>query len=149
MLVKKIAYTDFLGNRREEEFYFNYTKADTNRLMFSTKEGLQAFLQRIIREEDRTKLFGFIEEFILGSYGEISPDGRQFIKSEQLSTSFKQTNAYSELIEEIVKGGDEAFAEFVRGVLPKDLVDTIDKVNNEASPVVTETTGTVTPMPAK
>lgn len=121
MLVKKIKYTDFLGNEREEEFYFNYSKADTNRLLFSTKEGLQKFLQRIIREENNEKLFGFMEEFILNAYGEVSPDGRQFIKNEALSTSFKQTNAYSELMDEFIKGGEKAFSDFVNAVIPKDM----------------------------
>lgn len=120
MLIKTITYTDFLGHQRTEDFYFNYSKSDVNRLVMSTKEGLMDFLKRIAREEDRTKMFGFIEEFILGAYGEISPDGRQFIKSEELSRSFKQTNAYGELLDELVEGGDEAFSDFINAVIPKD-----------------------------
>ena len=119
MLIKTITYTDFLGHQRTEDFYFNYSKSDVNRLVMSTKEGLMDFLKRITREEDRTKMFGFIEEFILGAYGEISPDGRQFIKNEALSTAFKQTNAYAELIEEMIEGGDQAFSDFIKAVIPK------------------------------
>lgn len=133
MLVKKIKYTDFLGNEREEEFYFNYSKADANRLLFSTKEGLQKFLQRIIREEDNQKLFAFMEEFILNAYGEISDDGRAFVKSEELSKRFSQTNAYAELMDEFIKGGDEAFSAFVNGVMPKDMInETNDAANKPA-----------------
>lgn len=120
MLIKTITYTDFLGHKRTEDFYFNYSKSDVNRLIMSTKEGLMDFLKRIAREEDRTKMFGFIEEFILGAYGEISPDGRQFIKSEELSTAFKQTNAYGELLDELVEGGDQAFSDFINAVIPKE-----------------------------
>lgn len=120
MLVKKIKYTDFLGNEREEEFYFNYSKADVQRLLFSTKEGLPAFLQRIVREEDRTKMFGFLEEFILKAYGEVSSDGRRFIKNEELSEGFKQTNAYSELLDEFIEGGDKAISDFIDAVIPKE-----------------------------
>lgn len=120
MLVKTITYTDFLGKERTEDFYFNYSKSDVNRLVMSTKEGLMEFLKRITREEDRTKMFGFIEEFILEAYGEISPDGRQFIKNEALSTAFKQTNAYGELIDELIEGGDEAFSDFIKAVIPKE-----------------------------
>lgn len=133
MLIKKISYEDFLGNKREEEFYFNYSKADVNRLMFSTKEGLQKFLQRIIREEDNEKLFGFMEEFILNAYGEISTDGRQFIKNEALSTAFKQTNAYSELLDEFVRGGDEAFSAFVQAVIPSEIAEAINNAGKEES----------------
>lgn len=120
MLVKTITYTDFLGQTRTEDFYFNYSKSDVNRLVMSTKEGLMEFLKRITREEDRTKMFGFIEEFILKAYGEISPDGRQFIKNEELSTGFKQTNAYAELIDELINGGDQAFSDFIKAVIPKE-----------------------------
>lgn len=143
MLVKKIKYVDFLGQTREEEFYFNYSKADTNRLLFSTKEGLQKFLQRIIKEEDNEKLFGFMEEFILNAYGEISPDGRQFIKSPELSTAFKQTNAYSELLDEFIKGGDEAFSAFIRAVIPAEVANAInnaDEANSNVAAIPVETT---------
>ena len=135
MLIKTINYTDFLGNNRKEDFCFNYSKADTNRLMFSTKEGLQKFLKRIIREEDNTKLFGFMEEFILNAYGEISDDGRRFIKSPELSKAFKETNAYSELLDEFIKGGDEAFAEFVKGVIPKDMIEEMSDENSKPADI--------------
>lgn len=120
MLIKKIKYTDFLGQTREEEFMFNYSKADVNRIVMSTKEGLDKFLQRIVREEDRTKMFGFLEEFILKSYGEISDDGRAFIHSEEKSTWFSQTNAYAELLDEMIAGGDQAISDFVAAVIPKE-----------------------------
>ena len=96
--------------------------------MFSTKEGLQKFLQRIIKEEDNEKLFGFMEEFILNAYGEVSDDGRRFIKSPELSESFKQTNAYGELMDEFIEGGDKAFSAFVNAVMPKDLMEKAAKV---------------------
>lgn len=119
MLVKSITYVDFLGKERTEDFYFNYSKADVNRLVMSTKEGLEDFLKRIVKEEDRTKMFGFIEEFILKAYGEISTDGRKFIKSEELSEGFSQTNAYSVMLDEMIEGGDQAFSDFINAVLPK------------------------------
>lgn len=135
MLIKKIKYEDFLGKIREEDFYFNYSKADVNRLMFSTKEGLGEFLKRIAREEDHTKMFGFLEEFVLGAYGEISPDGRQFIKNEALSTAFKQSNAYSELLEEFIQGGDQAVSDFINAVVPKDTAEAIAKAKEEENKV--------------
>lgn len=130
MLIKKIKYTDFLGNEREEEFCFNYSKADVNRLIFSTKEGLPEFLKRIVREEDKSKMFRFLEEFVLGAYGEISHDGRQFIKNEELSTGFKQSNAYSVLLDEFIEGGDLAVSDFIKAVIPKEAAENIEKENN-------------------
>lgn len=134
MLTKTITYTDFLGKERTEDFMFNYTKADVQRLLFSTKEGLPDFLKRIVREEDRTKMFGFLEEFILKAYGEVSADGRRFIKSDELSEGFKQTNAYSELLDEFIDGGDEAIAAFVNAVVPKEALK--ENENNSDKPAI-------------
>lgn len=119
MLIKKITYTDYRGQVREEEFFFNYSRADASRLVMSTKEGLEEFLKRIAREEDRTKMFGFLEEFILKAYGEISTDGRQFIKSEEAAKAFSQTEAYSVLLMELLNGGDQAISEFINAVVPQ------------------------------
>lgn len=140
MLIKTIKYEDFLGNMREEDFYFNYSKADVNRLMFSTKEGLAEFLKRITKEEDRHKMFAFLEEFILGSVGEVSSDGRQFIKNEEISTRFKQSNAYSELLDEFIDGGDMAIAEFINAVVPKETAEAIAKARAEEAPKLTAVT---------
>lgn len=148
MLVKRIKYVDFLGNTRDEEFYFNYSKADVNRLMFSTKEGLGEFLKRITREEDRTKMFGFLEEFILGAYGEVSHDGRQFIKNEELSTSFKQSNAYSELLEEFIEGGDIAVSNFINAVVPKETAEAMAKAREEAEAEEKKEVASISQMPA-
>lgn len=134
MLTKTITYTDFLGKERTEDFMFNYTKADVQRLLFSTKEGLPDFLKRIVREEDRTKMFGFLEEFVLKAYGEVSADGRRFIKSDELSEGFKQTNAYSELLDEFIDGGDEAIAAFVNAVVPKEALK--ENENNADKPTI-------------
>lgn len=134
MLTKTITYTDFLGKERTEDFMFNYTKADVQRLLFSTKEGLPDFLKRIVREEDRTKMFGFLEEFVLKAYGEVSADGRRFIKSDELSEGFKQTNAYSELLDEFIDGGDEAISAFVNAVVPKEALK--ENENNADKPAI-------------
>lgn len=135
MLVKKIRYTDYKGQVREEEFFFNYSRADASRLVMSTKEGLEEFLKRIAREEDRTKMFGFLEEFILKAYGEISADGRQFVKSDELSRSFSQTEAYSILLMELLDGGDKAISDFINAVVPKP--EEVPQKNEDEKPALT------------
>ena len=46
-----------------------------------------------------------------------SPDGKRFIKSEELSTAFSQTEAYSQLFMELATDADAA-AKFVNGIIP-------------------------------
>ena len=142
MLTKTITYEDFLGQKRTEDFMFNYSKADVQRLVMSTKEGLPAFLQRIVREEDRTKMFGFLEEFVLKAYGQVSADGRRFEKSDELSTWFSQTNAYSELLDEFIRGGDKAISDFINAVIPKKLLEEAQAETNKetAAPTLVSAT---------
>lgn len=117
MLKKVIEYTDYDGNSRKETFYFNLSKAEIAEMELSTSGGLAQMLQKIIDEKDQPKLVAMFKDLILRSIGEKSPDGKRFIKSEEISDSFKQTEAYSELFMELATNADAASA-FVNGILP-------------------------------
>lgn len=117
MLKKVISYTDYDGNERKETFYFNLSKAEIAEMEMSISGGLAQMLQKIIDEKDQPKLVAMFKDLILRSYGEKSSDGKRFIKSEELSNGFKQTEAYSELFMELATNADAASA-FVNGILP-------------------------------
>jgi len=118
MLKKTIRYTDYNGTLREEDFYFNLSKAEAAEWELSITGGLSELLKKIIAEEDITKLVVFFKEIILRSYGEKSEDGRRFIKSDELSLAFSQMEAYSELFMELSTNAD-AMAAFVSAVIPE------------------------------
>lgn len=118
MLTKAITYTDFDGETRTENFYFNLTKAELAELNLTTEGGLQNVIQKIIDSRNVPEITKWFKKIILMSYGEKSPDGRRFIKSEKLSEEFTQTEAYSELFMELL-GDDVKAAEFINGLLPK------------------------------
>lgn len=126
MLVKRISYTDYNGNQRSEDFYFNLNKGEIFNLQFGTEGGLDKAIQKIIRTEDTPKIVKIFQDIILNAYGVKSDDGRRFIKSEELSTEFKQTEAYSELLMELVSDEKKA-AEFINALMPKDLVEEAQK----------------------
>ena len=125
MLKKRIKYTDYDGNEREEDFYFNLTKAEITELELSTEGGLQYTIERIIDAKDTPQIIQFFKKIILMSYGEKSPDGRRFVKNEKLSEEFTQTEAYSELFMELATD-EKAAAAFVNGIIPKDLANSAD-----------------------
>lgn len=117
MYVKEIEFEDFLGNKRKETFHFNLTKAELTRMEVGQSGGLSKYLQKIVDGQDIPELSSVFEKFITMSYGEISSDGREFIKSKELTEKFMQTNAYSELYMKLVTD-DEAAAEFLNGIIP-------------------------------
>lgn len=120
MVVKKIKFTDYNGVEREEDFYFNLNKAEILNLQFSVNGGLYETLKKISMMKDDTQIVKFIQDIILKSYGEKSPDGRQFVKSEELMTNFMQTEAYSELLIELMSDAKK-MGEFVRALMPQDV----------------------------
>lgn len=126
MLVKRINYTDYNGNQRSEDFYFNLNKGEIFNLQFGTEGGLDKAIQKIIQTEDAPKIVKTFQDIILNAYGVKSDDGRRFIKSEELSTEFKQTEAYSELLMELVSDEKKA-ADFINALMPKDLAEEAQK----------------------
>lgn len=116
MITKRITYTDYLGQKRTEDFSFNISKAESAELELSVDGGLSELLRSIIKAEDKYALIREFKKVLVLSYGVISPDGRRFIKSKELTDSFIQTEAYSNLFMELATD-DKAAAEFVNGIL--------------------------------
>lgn len=118
MLKKTITYTDYNDNERTEDFYFNLSKAEITEMELSTTGGLAEMIQKIVNTQDGPKLVKIFKDLVLAAYGEKSPDGKRFIKSEELREAFSQTEAYSELFMELATNAEEA-STFINGIMPK------------------------------
>ncbi len=119
MLKKTVTYVDYNGVERTEDFYFNLTKAEIMELELGTSGGLSETINRMTQTLDQPAIMAMFKKIVLLSYGEKSPDGKRFIKSKELSEAFAQTEAYSELVMELLTGGDTVASDFINGVLPK------------------------------
>jgi hypothetical protein len=131
MLKKEITYENFDGEETTDTFYFNVSKPEIIELELDVDGGFGKMMERIV-EANNTKLL--VKEFkriILLAYGVKSEDGKRFIKSDELREEFSQTAAYSELFMQLALDADAA-AEFIKGILPKDLSDTIEEVKPAA-----------------
>lgn len=117
MLKKTITYTDYNGNERTEDFYFNLTKAEVMEMEMSTSGGLAEMITKIVAAQDAPSIIKIFKDLVLKAYGEKSLDGKHFIKSEELSIAFSQTEAYSQLFMELATDADSAAA-FVNGIIP-------------------------------
>lgn len=120
MLKKTITYTDYNGSERTEDFYFNLSKAEVMEMEMSTSGGLAEMISRIVAAQDAPAIIKIFKELVLKAYGEKSPDGKRFVKSDELATAFSQTEAYSQLFMELATDADAAAA-FVNGIVPKDI----------------------------
>lgn len=122
MLKKTIAYTDYNGVDREETFYFNLSKAEILEMEVGTIGGFEQMIQNIIDAQDGARLIELFKNIVLKSYGVKSPDGKRFIKNQEVRESFSQTEAFSNLFMELATDA-EAAAEFVNGIMPANLAE--------------------------
>lgn len=120
MFKKTVTYTDYNGVERKEDFFFNLNKAELMEMEMGTTGGYAEMIQKIVDAKDAPSIIRIFKELVLKSYGVKSDDGKRFIKSQELSDAFSQTEAYSQIFMELATD-DKAAAEFVNGVVPAEL----------------------------
>lgn len=120
MFKETVAYTDYNGNEREEDFFFNLTKAELSEMELTKEGGLSTYIEKIAKAQDTAALITFFKELLIKSYGEKSADGRRFIKTQDVVEAFTQTEAFSILFMKYAFD-DEAAAKFINGITPKDI----------------------------
>lgn len=139
MIKKTITYTDFDGNERTEDLYFNLTKNELIDIAADMPSGISEVMKEDIDKIDveeagrkvLEKLGGagvikFIRNLVQKAYGIKSEDGRRFIKNEQITTEFTQTLAYDAFVMSLLENDEEA-SNFINNVIP---ADTINKAND-------------------
>nr|DAI11832.1 MAG TPA: hypothetical protein [Caudoviricetes sp.] len=120
MLKKTITYRDYNDVERTEDFYFNLTKAEIMEMELGTTGGFTEMVQKIIDTQDIPQIAKIFKDLVLKAYGEKSPDGRRFIKNDEIRDGFAQTEAYSDLFMELSTNPDAAAA-FVNGIIPDNI----------------------------
>lgn len=117
MIKKTIKYVDYNGVERVEDHYFNLTKAELTEMQLGVKGGYDSYIEECVKNNDTESIIRIYKGILLKAYGIKSEDGRRFIKSEEISKEFSQTEAFSELFMELALD-QEASKEFMRGLTP-------------------------------
>ncbi len=127
MVAKEITFKDYNGVERKETFLFNLSEAELMELQLGEVGGLDEKIKLIQEKKDVPTIMSLFKDLIKRSYGVKSADGREFEKSEALTKSFLQTEAYSNLYIELLTD-DNAAAAFFNGVINADSI--MEKANN-------------------
>ena len=117
MLKRTFKFVDYNGNPRTEDHYFNLTQAEVTELELSVDGGLTAMINRVVQAQNGRQIIDTMKDIILKSYGVKSPDGRRFIKNQEVRDAFVQTEAYSQLFMELATNA-KAASDFVAGIIP-------------------------------
>lgn len=132
MLKKTITYTDYDGNQRTEDFFFNLSKAEVLEMEMGINGGMTKLIQRLVAEQDMERITKTFKDIILKAYGEKSLDGKYFEKSEEISRRFSQTGAYDELFLELLD--PDKCALFINGILPQDALARANAMKEAPNP---------------
>lgn len=134
MVKKTITYTDFDGEKRTEDFFFNLTKAEMLKYdaMYEERGGTLKYLTWLVDNKKTSELIAAFENLILRAYGERMPNGK-FVKNQEIRDAFEASEAYSELFLEITSS-EEAASNFINSLFAS--IPEIKNANN------------VTPIPA-
>lgn len=126
MYKKKITYTDYNGQERTEDFYFNLSRSELIMLESTTPGGYAAMLQRIIDSKDQRQLMNEFTNLIKMSYGVKSDDGKHFIKNDEVVNEFLNSAAFDQMFLEFFTE-ENAASDFANGVLPSSMNNDIDR----------------------
>lgn len=121
MIKKIIEFLDLDGNKVQEEVLFHLSKADLIQMGTSEDGGIKTYLEDIVASGKPAKIMEGLRFILQTTYGKRSADGKQFVKSPDLFAEFAQTEAYSELLYELVTDA-EAASNFINGLLPQELL---------------------------
>lgn len=117
MLKKTVKYTNFNGEERTKDLYFNLTESECAELEASDDNSLSNKIQIIVNSDDRKEIVSTFKAIILKAYGERSADGDTFMKSSEISHKFECSAAFNALFMEISTDADAAVA-FINGIMP-------------------------------
>jgi hypothetical protein len=132
MYKKTVEYEDFNGDKVVEDLYFNLSKAEIMELNFHLEGGLMNYAKSIINARDSEALADLFKELLLKSYGEKTPDGKHFMKSEQIRKEFECSIPY-DILYVTLSTDDVQAAEFFNGIVPKDLREGYEKMEKEGN----------------
>ena len=118
MIKKTIKYTDYNGTKRQEDFWFNFSRAEIIEMNYDADGGLEEMYKRVVNANSESELIKLFKKLVLDAYGVKCDEGRRFKKTEEDRLAFSQTEAYVELFMELARD-EKAASEFFNGIIPK------------------------------
>lgn len=144
MFKKKVKFTNYFDMEVEKDLYFGLSESEIVDTNLTTYGGLETVIERITKEKDLPKLVELFKELVIKSYGEVSEDGNNFVKSKEVKEKFIYSPAYDIIYMELMQSTDAAI-EFVKGIMPKKYQGKLDETfkSDEYKKKVAELTGEV------
>lgn len=119
MLKKTVKYTNFNGEEKERDCYFNLTESECAELEASEDNSLSKKIEIVAKDtDDKAETVRIFKEIILKAYGERSADGETFMKSDDIREKFACSAAFNSLFMELATDSDK-MTKFINGIIPQ------------------------------
>lgn len=132
MLKETITFTDYNGESRSEDHFFNLTEAEITKMQLGVDGGLSERLMKIKNENNIPAMMEFFEDLIRRSYGRKTSDGR-FVKKAEYYDEFESSEAYSEFFMSLISDADVA-DRFTKGIIPAKLLARVNEQQAKVPP---------------
>lgn len=119
MVVQTITYTDYNGVQRTEEWCFHINKAEMIELEVSIDGGFTEAVKKMQETKDPREILKTFKDVVRMAVGKKSPDGKMFIKNQEIIDEFFQSEAYPEFFMSMLEDSAKC-ADFMNSLAPKD-----------------------------
>lgn len=128
MISKTVKYEDFNGETVEKVFHFHISKAELAELNYRPNGGTLADDLATVALDDTgiRDVLDIFKEIVTAAVGKKSEDGSRFIKDEDARGALLQTDAFSELLFDMLDKPEFA-AKFIQGILPTSVQKDLNK----------------------
>lgn len=119
MYREKLTFKNFNDEEVTETLRFDLSELELLDLSKEDPTFSQAYMKSLLDNEDQYEMFRFIRKILALSYGKLSEDGNEFMKSPEIMDRFLHSAAYNALIDKIVSSKDiEVLKKMLIGIFP-------------------------------
>ena len=119
MFKDTVTYEDYNGVTRKEDLYFNINESEMILLDNKTPGGLHKKLEVVANTMDNVQIMDYFMMLIKEAYGVKSDDGKRFVKSEEITNEFLQSEAFNVFFMKLINDEDGLVDRFIAGILPR------------------------------
>lgn len=146
MFSRDFEYTGYDGKPKKDTYFFNLNEAELYEIDLSSIHGFTGLMNKLMKEERTKEIVEYFKSIILSSVGVVSPDGRKFIKNEEIKEDFYRSKAYSMLFVELVSSG-EKLAAFLKAAIPEEIRKAMEEKEKENTDNTVVVAGNVVELP--